>query len=101
MAGLSVVLVEREAEFADKARQTIARNLAGAVERNKLSQEAHGRILNERLKTVVGYDALSNADIIIEAVFLKAWTSRRTSSTGWTQSPRLARRLPPTRHIWT
>ncbi|WP_094463367.1 3-hydroxyacyl-CoA dehydrogenase NAD-binding domain-containing protein [Pannonibacter phragmitetus] len=69
LAGLPVTLIEREEAFAEKARATIARNLDGAVARGKLSTEQRDEILNVKLTTATTYEALADADIIIEAVF--------------------------------
>ena len=69
LAGLGVTLVERDQALTDRARETISRNLEGAVKRGKLTAENLHAILTERLKTATSYDALAEADIIIEAVF--------------------------------
>ncbi|WP_248304796.1 3-hydroxyacyl-CoA dehydrogenase NAD-binding domain-containing protein [Breoghania sp. L-A4] len=69
LAGFKVTLVEREETFAEKAWETIARNLAGAVKRGKLSADDRDAILAKNLSTVVGYESLAQADLIIEAVF--------------------------------
>ena len=67
--GLAVTLVERDSEAADKARTTIASNLDAAVKRGKLNVEKRDAILNDALTTVTDYDALSDVDLVIEAVF--------------------------------
>ncbi|MBU2358366.1 MAG: enoyl-CoA hydratase/isomerase family protein, partial [Alphaproteobacteria bacterium] len=69
LAGLHVTLVERDDAAADKARDTIARNLASAVKRGKLTEAGRDAILSDMLATVVGYDVLSDADLVVEAVF--------------------------------
>ena len=69
LAGLRVTLVERDRAAADRARDTIARNLASAVKRGKLTEDARAAILSDALSTVEGYDALSYADLVVEAVF--------------------------------
>ena len=69
LAGLHVTLVERDEGSAARARDTIARNLASAVKRGKLAEAARDAILSDALATVVGYDALSDADLVVEAVF--------------------------------
>lgn len=63
--GLRVTLVERDQAAADAARGTITRNLDAAVKRGKLNQDRY----NTKVKTVTGYDDLSDADLVIEAVF--------------------------------
>lgn len=67
--GLTVTLVERDQDAADKARGTITRNLDAAIKRGKLDPAKRDVILNDRLNTVTGYDSLSDANLVIEAVF--------------------------------
>ena len=67
--GLTVTLVERDRDAANKARATITRNLDAAVKRGKLDTARRDEILSDKLSTVTGYDALSDADLVIEAVF--------------------------------
>ena len=69
LSGLNVTLVERDDAAADKARDTIARNLSSAVKRGKLTESRRDAILSHALETVVGYDALAEADLVVEAVF--------------------------------
>lgn len=69
LSGLRVVLLETSPEAGQAARARIAGNLAGALKRGKISAEQHGAMLGEALKIVTGYDALANADLVIEAVF--------------------------------
>ncbi len=69
LRGLSVTLVERDDAAADKARDTIAGNLAAAVKRGKLDEAVRGEILSGALGTVTSYDMLGEADLVIEAVF--------------------------------
>lgn len=66
LAGLSVTLVETDAVRAEKAYLTVSKNLDGAVERGKMSEDARSKA---DLTTTVEYEALSEADIVIEAVF--------------------------------
>ncbi|CTQ51378.1 3-hydroxyacyl-CoA dehydrogenase NAD-binding domain-containing protein [Jannaschia donghaensis] len=68
LAGLIVTLIERDATSADAARATITRNLDGAVKRGKLDGARRDTAL-ESLATVTDIDALSDADIVVEAVF--------------------------------
>ena len=67
--GLSVTLIERNAEAAEHAHTGIAKNLADSVRRGKLGADARDAILAEKLVTTDDYNALSTADLIIEAVF--------------------------------
>ncbi|WP_432254471.1 3-hydroxyacyl-CoA dehydrogenase NAD-binding domain-containing protein [Limimaricola sp. AA108-03] len=69
LRGLTVTLVERDEEAASRARATIEKNLAAAVKRGKLKEDKRDAILGNALSCVTGYDALSGADVIIEAVF--------------------------------
>lgn len=68
LSGLPVVLVERDADAADKARATISGNLDGAVKRGKLTPEGREKTL-ARLETATDYAALGTVDLAIEAVF--------------------------------
>lgn len=69
LSGLPVVLLEMSSESARAARERIAGNLAGAVKRGKLSAEDHDDILQNKLLLATEYEALSAADLVIEAVF--------------------------------
>ncbi|WP_341212380.1 3-hydroxyacyl-CoA dehydrogenase NAD-binding domain-containing protein [uncultured Limimaricola sp.] len=69
LRGLTVTLVERDEEAANRARATIEKNLAAAVKRGKLKEAKRDAILSDALACVTGYDALGQADVIIEAVF--------------------------------
>ncbi|PIL13626.1 hypothetical protein P775_27070 [Puniceibacterium antarcticum] len=69
LRGLAVTLIERDAAAADKARATIDGNLAAAVKRGKLSEDKRAAILSDALITATDYAALSDADLVIEAVF--------------------------------
>ncbi|SFH17075.1 3-hydroxyacyl-CoA dehydrogenase [Palleronia marisminoris] len=66
LAGLSVTLIETDAVRAEKAYLTVSKNLDGAVERGKMSEDARRAA---DLTTTVEYEALSEADIVVEAVF--------------------------------
>ena len=67
--GLDVTLVERDDAAAEKAAATIGRNLDGAVERGKLEPAQRDAILGTAFRTATDHDALSDADLAIEAVF--------------------------------
>ncbi|WP_298839647.1 3-hydroxyacyl-CoA dehydrogenase NAD-binding domain-containing protein [uncultured Roseobacter sp.] len=69
LAGLNVVLLEMTPEAADKARNRIAGNLAGALRRGKISQDRYDTLLSDALQTTTEYADLSQADLVIEAVF--------------------------------
>ncbi len=69
LTGLSVTLIEMTADGASAARARIAGNLAGALKRGKISQTKHDQILSDALNCATDYSDLSQADLIIEAVF--------------------------------
>lgn len=69
LAGLRVHLLEMSTQAGDAARTRIAANLSGALKRGKISADQHDAILNDALQIVTDYDALSGADLVIEAVF--------------------------------
>jgi 3-hydroxyacyl-CoA dehydrogenase len=67
-AGVPVVLLESTQEALDRGLATIAKNYEGALKRGKLTEEA----LKKRLALItptLDYQPLSEADLIIEAVF--------------------------------
>ncbi|MCW1934730.1 3-hydroxyacyl-CoA dehydrogenase NAD-binding domain-containing protein [Pararhodobacter zhoushanensis] len=67
--GLHVTLIERDGEAVEKAHTGIARTLADSVKRGKLSAGGRDQLLADKLVTTDDYEALSTADVIIEAVF--------------------------------
>jgi 3-hydroxyacyl-CoA dehydrogenase len=69
LAGLRVHLLEMSTQAGDAARTRIAANLSGALKRGKISADQHDAILNDALQIVTDYDALSDTDLVIEAVF--------------------------------
>lgn len=69
LSGLQVVLLEMTDKAAEAARGRIAGNLAGALKRGKISQNAHDAMLGRALEVDTEYDALKDADLVIEAVF--------------------------------
>jgi 3-hydroxyacyl-CoA dehydrogenase len=69
LAGLTVTLIERDAEAVAKAEGTVSKNLAGAVKRGKLSQEKFDSIMAGHFKAGSDYEVLAEADLVIEAVF--------------------------------
>jgi 3-hydroxyacyl-CoA dehydrogenase len=67
-AGLPVTLLETKQEALDRGLATIRKNYESAVKKGRLTVEK----LEERMaliKPTLSYDALSDADLIIEAVF--------------------------------
>ncbi|MBO6868742.1 MAG: enoyl-CoA hydratase/isomerase family protein, partial [Thalassococcus sp.] len=69
LSHLPVVVVEQNQEAADKARATITKNLNSAVKRGKMTEGQRDQLLEHGLICAVGYDALSDVDLAIEAVF--------------------------------
>ncbi|PRX35074.1 3-hydroxyacyl-CoA dehydrogenase [Meinhardsimonia xiamenensis] len=69
LAGLPVILTERDAEGLERGRATIAQNLEGAVKRGKLTAERRDAILKEALTPTLDFGALGAADLVIEAAF--------------------------------
>jgi 3-hydroxyacyl-CoA dehydrogenase len=68
-AGLDVTLIERDQQAADKALAGITRMQDDAVKRGKLSQNARDTMLRELFRAGSDYAALSESDLVIEAVF--------------------------------
>jgi len=69
LAGMSVVLIEMSEDACNAAGKRIAGNLAGALKRGKISQPQHDALMGEALTLSQSYDALSDVDLVIEAVF--------------------------------
>ncbi|MEO9576234.1 MAG: 3-hydroxyacyl-CoA dehydrogenase NAD-binding domain-containing protein [Tateyamaria sp.] len=69
LAGLRVHLLEMSPEAGEVARGRIESNLSGALRRGKISADQHAAILGDALQVVTDYDALAEADLVIEAVF--------------------------------
>ncbi len=69
LSHLPVVVIEQNQEAADKARATITKNLNSAVKRGKMTEGQRDQLLEHGLTCAVGYDALSDVDLAIEAVF--------------------------------
>lgn len=69
LAGLDVILAERDEAGLERGRAIITGNLDGAVKRGKLSDAGRGEILETKLKTTTDYASFAAADLVIEAVF--------------------------------
>ena len=67
-AGLPVVLIERHAAAAERARAAVEATIAGAVKRGRLT-EAEAAERKAALTCTTSYAALCGADLVIEAVF--------------------------------
>jgi 3-hydroxyacyl-CoA dehydrogenase len=69
LSGFQVTLIEMTPVACEAAHGRIAGNLAGALKRGKITTEQHQVILNETLTVANDYADLSEADLVIEAVF--------------------------------
>ncbi|HSF91254.1 MAG TPA: 3-hydroxyacyl-CoA dehydrogenase NAD-binding domain-containing protein, partial [Paracoccaceae bacterium] len=68
MAGIEVVLIDRDQDAADKGMATIEGLLATGLKRKKLTEEKAAGIF-ARVTATPDYAALNGADLVIEAVF--------------------------------
>ena len=68
LAGLSVTMIEQSGEALFAGKKRVADILDGSVERGKISSEQCGAFLTAFTGSE-GYEALSEADLVIEAVF--------------------------------
>ncbi len=69
LSNMPVVLVEMSSEAAEKGRSRVIDNLEAGLKRGKIGQSAFDKATTELLTTGTDYAALSEADLIIEAVF--------------------------------
>ncbi|MGE0240196.1 MAG: 3-hydroxyacyl-CoA dehydrogenase NAD-binding domain-containing protein [Parvibaculaceae bacterium] len=69
LAGLRVILVERDQAAADLARDRTLGLLKASLERGKLSPADYDAIAAGRLTTAAAYADLASADLVIEAAF--------------------------------
>lgn len=83
LAGLEVVLIDRDTASAEKGKGYSARVLGKEVEKGKRSQASADEIL-ARITPTDDYARLDNCDIVIEAVFedtaIKAETTRKAEA---------------------
>ena len=68
MAGLDVVLIDRDQEGADKGKQFTIDEQTKRVKRKKSTQEKADAIIN-RIEATTDYSKLKDVDLIVEAVF--------------------------------
>ncbi len=66
-AGFNVVLCDVEQQFLDRALQTIAKNLEREAAKNKISAQERDAAL-QRIQTATERSALTNCDLMVEAV---------------------------------
>jgi 3-hydroxyacyl-CoA dehydrogenase/enoyl-CoA hydratase/3-hydroxybutyryl-CoA epimerase len=82
-AGIEVILLDRELEFAEKGKEYSAKILAKAVKRKRMTQEKADGIL-ARITPTTDYADLAGCDLIIEAVLedveVKADVTRKTEA---------------------
>ncbi|WP_122072496.1 3-hydroxyacyl-CoA dehydrogenase NAD-binding domain-containing protein [Pseudophaeobacter sp. EL27] len=69
LSGLPVVMLEMTEEAAEAAKGRIAGNLQGALKRGKISEAQFTQLTEEALTLATDYAALSDVDLVIEAVF--------------------------------
>lgn len=69
LSGLRVTMLEMTAAAGEAAHGRIASNLSGALKRGKITAEQHDTILSQTLGVITDYAGLSDADLVIEAVF--------------------------------
>ena len=67
-AGMEVVLLDREMEYAEKGKAYSVNLVEKGVSRGKVSQEA-GEALLARIKPATDYAELGDVDLVVEAVF--------------------------------
>jgi len=82
-AGIEVVLIDRDQAAADKGKEYAAKVLGKAVTKGTSTQEFADAVL-ARITATLEYDGLSDADMVIEAVFedvgIKADVTRRAEA---------------------
>lgn len=69
LAGLDVTMVERDSSAAQAGADRVSGFLQGSVKRGKLSADKYDAIMANGFRASDSYDALSNADLVIEAAF--------------------------------
>ena len=69
LSGLKVTLLEMTVDAAAAARGRIEGNLQGAVKRGKISADQYDALTTQALVLATDYNALAQADLVIEAVF--------------------------------
>ena len=69
LSGLDVTMLEMTPEAAAAAKGRIESNLGGALKRGKISQAKYEDLTGKALTLATDYAALSDADLVVEAVF--------------------------------
>ncbi|MDF2234675.1 3-hydroxyacyl-CoA dehydrogenase NAD-binding domain-containing protein [Albimonas sp. CAU 1670] len=70
-AGLKVVMVEMDAEALARGEANLRRNFASSVAKGRMSQQALDELLATRWTGAADFAALSDVDLVVEAVFEK------------------------------
>ncbi len=68
LAGFDVTIIERDEAACDNGRATVEKHLAGSLKRGLISQDRFNNLMAS-LSTSIDYAALSDADLVVEAVF--------------------------------
>ncbi|KWV48720.1 3-hydroxyacyl-CoA dehydrogenase [Bradyrhizobium macuxiense] len=68
LAGIDVVLVDRDQESADKGKGHAKTVIDGQIAKGRMKQEAGDAILS-RISATADYNAIKDCDLVIEAVF--------------------------------
>ncbi len=69
LSGLDVTMIERDAGATKAGAERVAGILQGSVKRGKLTTGKYDAIMEGRFRASDSYDALSDADLVIEAAF--------------------------------
>ncbi|MEP2027254.1 MAG: 3-hydroxyacyl-CoA dehydrogenase NAD-binding domain-containing protein [Paracoccaceae bacterium] len=69
LSGLPVTLIEMSDDAMSAARRRIESNLAGALKREKISQDHYDKLIATALKWSTDFATLRDADLVIEAVY--------------------------------
>jgi 3-hydroxyacyl-CoA dehydrogenase len=67
-AGLPVTMIERDDEAVARGRQNVEKVYNGLIVKGRMTEQAKAQVM-ARFSTSTHYDALSQADLVIEAVF--------------------------------
>ena len=68
LAGFDVTIIERDEAACDNGRATVEKHLAGSLKRGLISQDRFDALMAS-FSTSIDYAALSDADLVVEAVF--------------------------------
>ena len=69
LSGLTVVMIERDEESLARGRATVDKILDASVKRGKLTADSKAAVMSESFSGSTDYAALSDVDIVVEAVF--------------------------------